>query len=138
MKLSKQLMIMCNPNMITYMSNITTTTMSTRSVPSFTSILDPKMKLQARQPYRYSFLLQTSCLANWHVSAKAAVQHLALPKLPLHRNHLHYSNVMLDTLRHKNTKKRMDITLESQNTLHSFYLQILLVPHTFKDGLLKN
>lgn len=114
--------------------------MSTRnriSVPSFASILDPKMKLQARQPYRYSFLLQTSCLANWHLIAKAAVQHLAFPKLPLPRNHLHYSNVMLDTFRHKNTRKRMDITLEPQNTF-SFYRQILSVPHTFKDGLLKN
>lgn len=128
---------MCNPNMITYMSNISTTTMSTRNVPSFTSILDLKVKLQARQPCGYSFLLQTSCLANWHLNAKAAVQHLAIPKLPLRRNHLHYSNVMLDTLRHKNTRKRMDITLESRNAL-SFYLQILLVPHTFKDGLLKN
>lgn len=47
--------------------------MSTRnriSVPPFASILDPKMKLQARQSYKYSFLLQTSCLANWHLSAK--------------------------------------------------------------------
>lgn len=71
--------------------------MSTRnriSVPSFASILDPKMKLQARQPYRYSFLLQISCLANWHLSAKAAVQHLAHPKLPLHRNHLHCSDML--------------------------------------------
>lgn len=85
------------------------------------------MKLQAREPYRYSFVLQTSCLANWHLSAKAAVQHLPLPKLPLHRNHLHNSNVMLETFRHKNTRKRVHIALESQYTF-SFYLQILLVP----------
>lgn len=107
------------------------------SVPSLASILDPNMKLQARQPYSYSFLLQTSCLANWHLSAKASVQHLALPKLPLCRNHLHYSNAMPDTFRHRNTRKRMDITLESQYNF-SFYLQKLLVPYTFKDSLLKN
>ncbi|XP_062489030.1 uncharacterized protein LOC134171075 isoform X1 [Pezoporus occidentalis] len=91
-----------------------------------------------RQHYRYSFLLPISRLANWHHSAKAAVQHLALPELPLHRNHLYYSNVIPDLLRHKSDRKKVDRTPLKCHNIFRLYLQVLLLPHTFKDGLLKN
>lgn len=80
MRLSQQPTIMFNRKTVTnvLIPPPQTLTRNRIFVHSFTSILGPGMKHQARQQCKYSFLLQISRLARRHLGAKAAVHSIWL------------------------------------------------------------